>query len=391
MKNKQTILFEDNIFKKTSVTIVPKGAQKLTKTQDRFNKITERIEKLEKQLIQKEVTLQNLLIYFSKSIDPLIESEARDKIKLAFTVEEKMLMTKLSKKAKEQASDLIVCLLNNAFSEVIANKEEIELYDRHSEFTFEEEKEDDILKMKADMEFMFAMQGIEIDLTDVDIENEEEVAKLMNELQQKVQNQRVDEANKRFENPKQKSKKKTKKEIEREIQEAAKIEAQKKSLKSIYISLSKALHPDTETDPIEKAKKEELMKKVTVAYQEKNFPLLLQLELEWINQTSENLTELSEDKLKVYIEILLDRERELQNEKYRLEHDPRFIKIRSFTHMSEKSAIKAIDANKIELKSNKNFMDSAHKIFSISKTKSDITALIDDLHFKFVEINDDYF
>ncbi|MBI1836952.1 MAG: hypothetical protein HYR91_06775 [Flavobacteriia bacterium] len=330
--------------------------------------------------------LRNLLTYFSKNIDPLVEAEARNKIKLAFTVEEKMLSTKLSKKSKEQAEELIIYLLNDAFTEIIPNKEEIELFDKYSDLTFEEEKEGDIINMKTEMEFMFAMQGIDIDLTDVDIENEEEMAKLMRELQDKIQNKKLDDQQQEFEIPKQKAKKKTQKEIEREALEKAKIEAQTKSLKRIYISLSKALHPDTETDPLEKAKKEELMKKVTAAYQEKNFPLLLRLELEWIHQTTEHLNDLNEDKLKVYIEILLDRERELLAEKFRLVRDPRFEKISSYAHMIEKSAIKAIDNHKNGLKSNEKLYATIEKIFKLSQTKNDITAMIEDLCFKFIGI-----
>jgi hypothetical protein len=370
----------------TGITISTNGSKKLTKNQERFNKLTDRIEKLEKDIVLKEQMLHKILDHFTKNIDPLLEKEAKNKIQLAFLVEEKMLSAKLSKKAQAQAQEIILYLLNEAFVHVIANEEEIALYNRFSDLSYDDEKEMEMAFMKAEMEAMFSQQGIDIDLTDIDIENEEEVAKLMGEFQEKMQKKQLEDKQKEAEKPK----KKTKKEIVRENIEKAKIEAQNKSLKSIYISLTKALHPDTESDPEEKSKKEELMKKVTVAYQEKNFPLLLQLEMEWIHQTSEHLNTLSDDKLNIYIEILLERERELQVEKYRLQQHPRFQKVRDFAHMIEKSAIRSINSNKKSLQENEKFFEMVQRILNSSKTKGDITEMIHDLHFKFVEVEIDF-
>ena len=154
------------------MTISTTGNNKLTKAQDRFNKITARIEKLEKDIVQKEKTLQTILDHFSKNIEPLIESDAKNKIQLAFLVEEKMLSEKLSKKAKVQAEELIIHLLNEAFTEVIANEEEISLYNRYTDLSYEDEKELELIFMKEELKAMFTQQGIDIDLTEIDIENE---------------------------------------------------------------------------------------------------------------------------------------------------------------------------------------------------------------------------
>lgn len=370
----------------TGITISTNGSKKLTKAQDRFNKITARIEKLEKDIVQKEEMLHKILDHFTKNIDPLLEKEAKNKIRLAFLMEEKMLSAKLSKKAQEQAKEIILYLLNEAFTQVIANEDEISLYNRFSDLSYDDEKEMEMAFMKEEMEAMFTQQGIDIDLSDIDIENGEEMAKIMGEFHEKMQKKQLEDKLKEAEKPK----KKTKKEIIRENIEKAKIEAQNKSLKSIYISLSKALHPDTESDPEEKSKKEELMKKVTVAYQEKNFPLLLQLEMEWIHQTSEHLNKLSEDKLNIYIEILLERERELQVEQYKLQQHPRFQKVHDYAHMVERSAIRSINSDKKTLQENEKFFESALRILNISKTKGDISEMIYDLHFKFVEVEMDF-
>ena len=370
---------------KRNLSIVPSTGEALTKSQDTFNRITLRIEQLEKKLKEKEKFLEDLIRYFSKKIDPFIELEARNKIKTAFLVEEKMLSVKLSKKAQSQAEELIICLLNQAFLYVEANKEEIALYNRFSDVSYEDEKQEDIQAMKSEMEFMFASHGIEIDLTDVNIEDEAEMARLMRVLQDKIQANEK-EAISSFEDVKNKQdKKKTKKELQREAIEKAKEEAQSKSLKSIYISLSKALHPDMESDPELKFQKEELMKKVTVAYQEKNFPALLELEMEWIHQTSQHLKEMNEDKLQLYISILSDREKELLHQTEILAHNPKFHKVQRYANFTEKSAYKRIDETKKMFVSNQEFFDLMLRVLSKSRTKQDITYMFDDMYFKLVE------
>ena len=53
---------------KGNLTIVPTTRKPLTKSQDRFNALTQNIENLEKRLAEKETFLENLLHYFSKKI-----------------------------------------------------------------------------------------------------------------------------------------------------------------------------------------------------------------------------------------------------------------------------------------------------------------------------------
>ncbi len=373
---------------KGNLTIVPSTGEELSKSQDTFNKITLRIVLLEKKLQDKEKFLEDLLRYFSKKIHPLIEVDARNKIKIAFLVEEKMLSVKLSKNAQSQAEELIVFLLRNAFISIEPNKDEIGLYNRFSEVSYEEEKTEELQRTKAEMQSMLTQQGLEVDLTNVDIEDEIVMARLRREIQDKLQ---IKEKEIDAETTDAQDKKKTKKERHRDALNKIKEQVQSKSLKSIYISLSKALHPDTESNVELKHQKEELMKKVTVAYQEKNFPRLLELELElelemeWIHQTTKHLQALSEDKLQLYIDILLDRENELQEEMEKLERDPKFYQVRRFANLNEKSACKKIDQTKKAFASNQEFYNLLARHLSNATTKQDVAYLFEDMYVKLVE------
>ena len=367
---------------KGNLTIVPSTGEELSKSQDIFNKITLRIELLEKKLQDKEKFLEDLLRYFSKKIHPLIDVDARNKIKIAFLVEEKMLSVKLSRIAQNQAEELIVFLLRNAFISVEPNKDEIGLYNRFSEVSYEEEKIEELQRTKAEMQSMLAQQGLEVDLSNVDIEDEIVMARLRREIQDKLQ---IKEKEIDAETTDAQDKKKTKKEKHRDALNKIKEQVQSKSLKSIYISLSKALHPDTESNVELKHQKEELMKKVTVAYQEKNFPRLLELEMEWIHQTTKHLQALSEEKLQLYIDILLDREKELQEEMEKLERDPKFYQVRRFANLNEKSAYKKIDQTKKAFASNQEFYTLLARHLSNATTKQDVAYLFEDMYIKLVE------
>ena len=388
MKKKETARVKRNTVKNienTGITIVPNDKKILTKNQNRFNNITQRIEKLEKKIIERERRLELILDYYNQNITPFLESEAKNRIKIAFALDEKIHNCKLSKLTRNNAGETICQLMNDAFSNIVPTDEEIALYDRYAENTFEEAKESEIEDMKMELELMFKMQGIDVDLSNLDVENEEEVARFIREMQDKIiDKQQLEEFKQSQENQKQQQKKKTKKEIEREFLQKAKEEAQTKSLKSIYISLTKTLHPDTATDLLEKAQKEELMKKVTAAYQDKNFPLLLKLELEWVNQTTERLAELGEEKLLVYIEILLDRERELLHQDFMIERNPRFSKIENLTRSTQLSAIKYIDSDVSDFKTNEISFEMIMSILQAVKQKNEISEIINDLYYKFV-------
>jgi hypothetical protein len=82
---------------------------------------------------------------------------------------------------------------------------------------------------------------------------------------------------------------KTKKQIEKEAKKQAIEEIQAKSLHSMYTQLARALHPDLEQDPEKRTLKEELMKKLTVAYANGDLFSLLKIEMEGMSNSVEKI------------------------------------------------------------------------------------------------------
>jgi hypothetical protein len=92
------------------------------------------------------------------------------------------------------------------------------------------------------------------------------------------------------------------------------------SLRIVYRKLASALHPDRESDPVERERKAALMQRVNVAYGKRSLLDLLeiQLDLEHIDQSA--LDSISEDRLKRWNIILKDQLYGLDEELEDIQH-----------------------------------------------------------------------
>ena len=97
-----------------------------------------------------------------------------------------------------------------------------------------------------------------------------------------------------------KKKKLSKREIEKEIQ----AEKTWKSIRGIYLELVKELHPDKEADETQRLLKEERMKQLTKAYQEKDLASLLRMQINWLEESAKEPIDQTDDVLKQYNKVL---------------------------------------------------------------------------------------
>ncbi len=176
---------------------------------------------------------------------------------------------------------------------------------------------DELDPMIEEIETMFASQGIKIDLSHVDVKDSEE--EIIRKLFEQV-NTGMDE--KENLSPKQSAKKSNKQQKIEELQ--------KKSMNAIYKQLAKALHPDLEFDPEKKAKKEEQMKRLTLAYENGDLPTLLELEQEWVDSSSRHSAIESSEQLKIYNGILRQQIGVIKDRIEMLFLHPRYLPIQQF-------------------------------------------------------------
>jgi len=228
--------------------------------------------------------------------------------------------------------------------------------------------------MKEDLTEQFkSIYNIDLDFSEFD-DTPESMAKfqekLMEEMAKKLEN---DES---FFDKKNEAKKGSSKEAIKTNAEVQKL----KSIRNIYVSLAKLLHPDTETDLTEKIKKEELMKKVTKAYNEKDLATLLKLELQWVSNSTSNLNKLTDDKLNLYISALKEQLIELEKQLFEIRNHPRYDDISEWSLASLKTGIEGIrdegDFHKTEI----NTIEKDLKMMETKPDKNLIISRVEELH-----------
>jgi len=92
-------------------------------------------------------------------------------------------------------------------------------------------------------------------------------------------------------------------------QEGAKARAERQatqSVKDVYRRLAGALHPDRESDPVERERKLDLMKRVNQAYEARDLLSLLTIQVEIEQVDADHLAAADEQRLRAYCDVLLE-------------------------------------------------------------------------------------
>jgi sulfur transfer complex TusBCD TusB component (DsrH family) len=235
-----------------------------------------------------------------------------------FTIE-----NSLSKSEKKKVKEAILLVFDELFSLEDATKEQVDLYDKWNDQKYVDEVNESLEEMK--LEFKQQIEdflGEKMKMEDLQGDSVEDfTAKFADRIKAKVQEK------KEFEEKFHAKRRKTKREIEQERKQALIDEMKNKNIRSIYISLAKLLHPDTETDKEVKMEKEVIMKKVTEAYTKNDLVTLLQIEIEWVHKNNNYLHSLKDDVLELYCEILKQQIAELEQTKFQIKDNPRYDSI----------------------------------------------------------------
>lgn len=351
-----------------------------SKEQKRFDSLTKRIEDLEIKLVKEELKLNAAVQEYNNKVYPLEKSIIEKKSEFVFKIDAKSQKYKLSKKHREIISDVITTEMNAIFEQQEPTKDQEELYDKWSKCSYKEEvEEQEAFERKMfEASIKYAFNG-EIDASD--FEDTPEGRERMRERIEAYHQEKTKEFN-----TSQKNKKPTK----REQLQAQAEELKLKNIRSIYISLVKVLHPDTEQDEVLKIQKNELMKKVTTAYENKDISALLRLEAEWISQTNSRLDSVTDATLKLYNETLYQRLQELESKRFMLRRNPVYEKIHHYVYLNEKRISaeidKVVEITRLDLEE----MDESIELVDDSETKTEFLEFISDyLEFTLLGDEDD--
>jgi hypothetical protein len=338
----------------TGLIIGKQQTSLLSKQQQAFNKLVKKIEKLRLELVQVNKSLDEKLDFYQKHIYPLEQQLTElnietTKLLYRFFKDKKL----LSKKEKMTVGQIIAARLNGIFQFKNGEPEDElkEIFKAVQGISYEEAAEEDFRNMKNEMEGMFEQFGFEMNFDDLHSKmTQEEIIKKAMEMQEKFKQQAADK------DKDQNKRKKTKKQQEKEERERQLEEARTKNIGSIYKQLAKIFHPDLEQNEDQKQQKEELMKKLTIAYENKDLHTLLSLELAWIQKEENNPDKLTDDKLSIYNEVLKEQVYELEEEINQTLQHPRYESLQRFVMFPHQMKNLNMDRQKQEIEAVKNDM-----------------------------------
>ena len=308
-----------------------------SRAQKSFNRLKKRVEKLKRDGERMRADLDDSLSFFHGQVEPARKrshSILCECVKLLYGFHEAPPKS-LSARECRLLKEMVIDTGAQALEQSSRDERDPAISAIYRELTgedFDDELDDELNRQREQMEEELKEVGIDIDFSDVDMQQDhvslkQQLAEKFAEAMQMREGQ---------EPTTQKARKKTKKQIEKEQKEALILERQQQGVASLYKQLVKMAHPDHEQDPVIKQEKEAFLKRVTVAYEKRDLCELLSLELEWMQRSDEQETgvierQIGEDELlEAYNSMLKEQVRELNHSLQAMPSSLRYFEIASF-------------------------------------------------------------
>ncbi len=242
-------------------------------------------------------------------------------IDIIYTLDKHFEDPKATKTFKKNISYYIVAEAPAMIEATDDNEKLKEIYVKHNGQSYDEEMEEKNSEANDMMKNMFGF----------DINDPEKMAEFMNKQKggsfqdfmnsilnggmNGMGNDKNDQKTAKNANHEQReAKKKTAAQVAKELKEEQEAKNIGQASRKIYTELVKQFHPDKEHDELERERKTEIMKRITVAYEKNDLFDLLKLQLEYLQIDKNHINKLADDKLKYYNKILKEQLEELQDE-----------------------------------------------------------------------------
>ncbi len=290
---------------------ITKAKAEQTKGQKDFNRLVKKIETLEKNISDYRGAMIKIQQRVTIDLMPVRQQYFEQRAQLVYRFDRAHDSTLYKKPEKKKLAYLIQDI---AFEVIDAGGiEELKpIYDKYSQDGgYDAINEEANQEVAERMKNLFSMFGIDLG-DDVDMSDPE---KMQEKLHQKMAEQQAVFEQQDRENQERRAKRpKTQKQIEREEKKEIETRNITKAVRTIYMDLVKAFHPDRETEEEEKNRKTEIMQRVTEAYEKNDVLGLLRLQLKFERIDQSHIESLAEDHLKYYNKILREQTKELEDE-----------------------------------------------------------------------------
>ncbi|SFI91422.1 J domain-containing protein [Nitrosomonas sp. Nm34] len=291
----------------TALKLTTQDSQ-LTPSQQRFNRLLERIEKLKKQLLELQVISDAHRPLYHQAIVPLRERERLLTREMVLWLDERLQRKGLTPTQKRIATT-ILCGLSEQLA--AQGDEEMQiLHDKHSTESLEQKEQASIKEMRTMMEDMLGES-----LTDED--SLETMQDVFNAGMARLREAEAEE--KAHRQARVRKKKPTAAQLKAEAEQ----EEAETTLRKVFRQLASALHPDRENDPDERARKTALMSEANAAYDRRDLIALLQIQLRTELTDPASIAKMAEEKIASLTRLLKEQAQELEAELYHRRHAAR--------------------------------------------------------------------
>ncbi|MBC7733005.1 MAG: J domain-containing protein [Bacteriovorax sp.] len=275
----------------------------LTPEQKRFNTLIKQTDQARQKLAAWHDSISLFGLAHAKRIAPLIDSltaAGRDMVVLLDRLLDHLDWTKAERATlRELVCDGAAHLIEASADD---DPEMKALFDKHSEVDFDTGKQQSLAALK---EGIAAMTGLDLG-DDTDIASDEDLFRRLQERMAAEASAHEEAQAQSPPRPRRKTAAQQRKESEAQLAT--------QSVREIYRKLASALHPDRETDPVERVVKTELMQKANQAYAANDLLALLELQLQIEQVDAGHIATASAQRVRHYNQVLAEQLAELKTE-----------------------------------------------------------------------------
>ena len=275
-------------------------AKKLTKIQQRFNRLVEQINAQREAIAQWQAYRDSYQRRLAADYQPLAARMRERRIALVALLDRIMDSGDLGQRYRARVRDILDGLLSGLLAEA-EDPALVVLYDKYADVSFAEAQQQRVEVMRS-----VAAEALGINVDDYDGSDSPE--DLADWIDDQVRAARAEPP------PSAQPRRKSAKMAKRDAAQVDVATGGTRALREIFRKLASALHPDREPDAAERARKTELMKELNQAYAARDLLQLLELQIRVEQIDSGMLTGLNEDRLRHYVHVLEERAGRLRDE-----------------------------------------------------------------------------
>jgi len=281
--------------------VVPAAARAPSRLQRRFNKLVEQLTQQRRELERWQLFREHYQRKLAAEYQPLAKRLRERRIAMVTLLDRAMDGRELGKRQRDKVEEILRQLL----SELLAESEDDELiriHDKYAEIGYRERQLGRLDEMRrlASEEF-----GIDVEAYDGPDDPDDLAQWLKEQLRRADAADGADSEEVRPQGARA---------SKREAARAQVAEGGTRAVRDAFRKLASELHPDREADPVERARKTELMKEVNQAYKDANLLALLELQLRIEQLDPGSFADLADEKLRHYIHVLDEQSTRLAGE-----------------------------------------------------------------------------